>query len=115
MAKQKPQGGGGTNQIMRQMQRMQEDMAAAQEALEAETVEASAGGGVVTAVVTGSGQLRRVSIAPEVVDPDDVEMLEDLVVAAVTEALRAARELQEQKMGAVTGGLDLGALGGMLG
>jgi nucleoid-associated protein EbfC len=116
MAKQKPQGGGGgMNQMMRQMQRMQEDMAAAQAALEAETVEASAGGGVVTAVVTGSGQLQRISISPDVVDPDDVEMLEDLVVAAVTEALRAAQELQTQKMGAVTGGLDLGALGGMLG
>ena len=114
MAKQKPQGG-GMNQMMRQMQRMQEDMAVAQAALESETVEASAGGGMVTAVVTGSGQLRRVSISPDVVDPDDVEMLEDLVVAAVTEALRAAKELQTQKMGAVTGGLDLGALGGMLG
>jgi len=115
MAKQKPQQGGGMNQMMRQMQRMQTDMAAVQEALEAETVEASVGGGMVTAVATGSGQLRRISISPDVVDPEDVEMLEDLVVAAVTEALRAAQELQTQKMGAVTGGLDLGALGGMLG
>jgi DNA-binding YbaB/EbfC family protein len=114
VAKQKPPGG-GMNQMMRQMQQMQEDMAAAQAALEAETVEASAGGGMVTAVVSGSGELRRVTISPEVVDPDDVEMLEDLVVAAVTEAWRAAQELQTQKMGAVTGGLDLGALGGMLG
>jgi DNA-binding YbaB/EbfC family protein len=115
MAKQKPAQGGGMNQMMRQMQKMQEDMAAAQAALESETVEASVGGGMVTAVVTGSGQLQRISIAPDVVDPDDVEMLEDLVVAAVTEALRAAQELQTQKMGAVTGGLDLGALGGLLG
>jgi DNA-binding YbaB/EbfC family protein len=115
MAKQKPQGGGGMNQMMRQMQRMQEDMAAAQASLESETVEASAGGGVVSAVVTGSGQLQRVSISPDVVDPDDVEMLEDLVVAAVSEALREAQELQARTMGAVTGGLDLGALGGMLG
>lgn len=115
MAKQKPAQGGGMNQMMRQMQKMQEDMATAQAALESETVEASVGGGMVTAVVTGSGQLQRISIAPDVVDPDDVEMLEDLVVAAVTEALRAAQELQTQKMGAVTGGLDLGALGGLLG
>jgi len=115
MAKQKPAQGGGMNQMMRQMQRMQTDMAAVQEALEAETVEASVGGGMVTAVATGSGQLQRISISPDVVDPEDVEMLEDLVVAAVTEALRAAQELQTQKMGAVTGGLDLGALGGMLG
>ena len=115
MAKQKPAQGGGMNQMMRQMQRMQADMAVAQEALAAETVEASVGGGMVTASATGSGQLLRISISPEVVDPEDVEMLEDLVVAAVTEALRAAQELQTQKMGAVTGGLDLGALGGMLG
>ncbi|MCJ7439278.1 MAG: YbaB/EbfC family nucleoid-associated protein [Acidimicrobiia bacterium] len=115
MAKQKPAQGGGMNQMMRQMQRMQADMAAVQEALEAETVEASVGGGMVTATATGSGQIQRISISPDVVDPEDVEMLEDLVVAAVTEALRAAQELQTQKMGAVTGGLDLGALGGMLG
>jgi nucleoid-associated protein EbfC len=115
MAKQKPQNAGGMNQMMRQMQRMQEDMAAAQAALETETVEGTAGGGMVTAVVSGSGALQRISISPDVVDPDDVEMLEDLVVAAVADALRAAQELQSQKMGAVTGGLDLGALGGLLG
>jgi hypothetical protein len=115
MAKQKPAQAGGMNQMMRQMQRMQADMAAAQQSLEAETVEASVGGGMVTAVVTGSGRLQRISISPDVVDPEDVEMLEDLVVAAVTEALRGAQELQTEKMGAATGGLDLGALGGMLG
>ncbi|MGH8985738.1 MAG: YbaB/EbfC family nucleoid-associated protein [Acidimicrobiia bacterium] len=102
------------NQMMRQMQKMQADMAAAQEALAAETVEATAGGGTVTAVVTGAGELRSISIASEVVDPDDVEMLEDLVVAAVGEGLRKAQELQATRMGNVTGGLDLGGLGGLL-
>ncbi|MSO36859.1 MAG: YbaB/EbfC family nucleoid-associated protein [Acidimicrobiia bacterium] len=97
--------------MMRQVQKMQEDMVAAQEALASETVEASAGGGLVTAVVTGSGELRSVSIAPEVVDPEDVEMLEDLVLAAVTEAMRMSQELQSQRMGGVTGGLDLSAFG----
>jgi DNA-binding YbaB/EbfC family protein len=100
---------------MRQMQRMQQDMADAQAALATETVEGSAGGGVVKATVTGAGELRAVSISPDVVDPEDVEMLEDLVVAAVTEALRAAQELQAASMGSMTGGLDLGSLGGLLG
>jgi DNA-binding YbaB/EbfC family protein len=101
--------------LMRQMQKMQDDMAAAQAALAGETVEASVGGGMVTASVAGTGELRSVTIAADVVDPDDIEMLQDLVVAAVNEGLRAANELQTQRMGAVTGGLDLGALGGMLG
>jgi hypothetical protein len=115
MAKQKPRQQGGMNQVMQQMQRMQADMAAAQAALADETVEGTAGGGVVTAVVTGTGELQRVSIAADVVDPDDVEMLEDLVVAAVNEALRAAQALQSEKMGAATQGIDLGSLGGLLG
>ncbi len=115
MAKQKPAGGGGMNQMMRQMQQMQADMAAAQAALAEESVEGTAGGGVVTAVVSGTGELRRISISPDVVDPDDVEMLEDLVVAAVSEAMRAAQDLQSRQMGSVTSGLDLGALGGLLG
>jgi nucleoid-associated protein EbfC len=114
VAKQKPPSNPQAN-LMREMQRMQQNMAEAQAALEAETVEGSAGGGVVKATVTGTGELRAVSIAPDVVDPDDVEMLEDLVVAAVTEALRAAQELQARSMGSMTGGLDLGSLGGLLG
>lgn len=97
--------------MMRQVQQMQADMAATQAALAEETVEGSAGGGVVKVIVTGSGDIKDISISPEVVDPNDVEMLEDLVVAAVADALRAAQELQGQRMGAVTGGLDLGALG----
>lgn len=103
------------NQMMRQVQKMQADMAAAQEALEAETVEASVGGGTVKVVATGSGQITSVSISPDVVDPDDVDLLEDLVLAAVTEALRMAQDLAQQRMGGVTSGLDLGGLGGLLG
>lgn len=103
------------NQMMRQVQKMQADMAAAQEALAAETVEASVGGGMVTATVSGIGDLLSVTIAPEVVDPDDVEMLQDLVVAAVVEATRIAQERAQDKMGGLTGGLDMGALGGLLG
>jgi nucleoid-associated protein EbfC len=99
------------NQMMRQMQKMQADMAAAQEALANETVEGTAGGGMVTAVVTGSGELQSVKISADVVDPDDVEMLEDLVVAAVGEALRLAQARQQERLGGLTGGMDLGALG----
>lgn len=114
MAKYKPPSNPQAN-LMRQMQRMQQDMETAQAELAAETVEGSAGGGVVKATASGTGELRAVSISPDVVDPDDVEMLEDLVTAAVTEALRAAQELQSQRMGSLTGGVDLGALGGLLG
>ncbi len=103
------------NQMMRQMQKMQTDMAAAQEALNDETVEGTAGGGAVKVVVTGAGELKGVTISPDVVDPEDVEMLEDLVVAAVSDGLRRAQALQQERMGAFTGGLDLGGLGGLLG
>jgi nucleoid-associated protein EbfC len=111
-------GGQGLNQMMKQMQKMQADMAAAQDALAAATVEGSAGGGMVKVVVTGSGEVQSVHIAPEVVDPDDVEMLEDLVLAAVGDGLRRAQEMQSESLGGVTGGLDLGSLGdlgGLLG
>jgi len=103
------------NQMMAQVQRMQADMVAAQEALGEETVEASVGGGMVTAVVSGTGDLKKISISPDVVDPDDVEMLEDLVVAAVVEATRMAQELAQERMGGLTAGLDMGGLGGLLG
>ena len=103
------------NQMMAQVQRMQADMVAAQEALGDEMVEASVGGGMVTAVVSGTGDLKKISISPDVVDPDDVEMLEDLVVAAVVEATRMAQELAQERMGGLTAGLDMGGLGGLLG
>jgi len=103
------------NQMMKQVQKMQADMAAAQEALAEATVEGSAGGGMVKVVVSGTGEVQSVKISPEVVDPDDVEMLEDLVLAAVTDGLRKAQDLQGQRMGGLTSGLDLGGLGGLLG
>ena len=92
--------------LMKQMQKMQEDMARAQEQLAQETVQASAGGGAVTATVTGALELVSVEISPEAVDTEDVEMLQDVIVAAVNEAMRAAQELANQRLGAVTGGLS---------
>ena len=100
--------------MFQQIQKMQADMQAAQEALASEVIEASVGGGVVKATVNGEGALLTVSIDPSVVDPLDVETLEDLVVAAVHEATRQAKVLQTERLGAVTpdlGSLDLGALG----
>jgi len=100
--------------LLQQVQKMQADMQAAREALAAEVIEASVGGGLVKATVSGDGTLRTVSIDPRVVDPNDVETLEDLVVAAVHEAARQAKELQREKLGAATpdlGSLDLGSLG----
>jgi len=91
--------------MMKQLQKMQREMAETQEQLAEETVEATAGGGMVTAVASGDGDLKELRIDPEAVDPDDVEMLQDLVVAAVSEALRSAHELAEQRMGAVTAGM----------
>ena len=99
------------NQMMKQMQKMQADMAAVQDALAAATVEGSAGGGMVKVVVSGAGEVQSVHIAPEVVDPDDVEMLEDLVLAAIHDAVNQVNQLNQQAMG----GLDLGGLGGLLG
>lgn len=108
-------GASDMNQMMKQVQKMQADMAAAQDALADATVEGSAGGGMVKVVVTGGGDVQAVRIAPDVVDPDDVEMLEDLVLAAVNDGLRRAQELAAEKMGGITGGMDLGGLGGLLG
>ena len=101
------------NQMLKQVQQMQEEMAKAQEELKNETVEATAGGGTVTVVMTGELRVSEVRIDPEAVDPDDVELLQDLVLAAFNEALRSAQELQARKLGAATGGL--GDLAGGLG
>ena len=95
------------NKLMKQAQQMQEQMAKAQEELANETVEATAGGGLVTVKVTGGGDVLSISIDPKAVDPDDVELLEDLVLAAVNEALRSAQALAQSKLGAMTGGLGL--------
>jgi nucleoid-associated protein EbfC len=98
-------------QMMAQVQQMQQDMEAAQQQLQHETVSASAGGGMVTVRVTGDLRVTSVTIDPEAVDPQDVDMLADMVTAAVNEGLRAAQELAASKLGATTGGLDLGGLG----
>ena len=97
----------GMANLQRMAQQMQQEMLRVQGELETLTVEGSAGGGVVSAVVTGKQELVSVTIDPSAVDPADVEMLQDLVVAAVNDALRASREAAEEKMAAVTGGLKL--------
>jgi len=109
------QGMPNVQQMMQQVQKMQQDMAAAQEELKDEVVEASAGGGMVTVKISGALEVKEVKVDPAAVDPEDVEILGDMVLAAVNEALRMAQELAERKMGGATAGLDLGALGGQLG
>lgn len=94
--------------MMKQAQKMQENMAKKQAELNEQTFTASAGGGMVTATVYGTKKLESVKIDPQCVDPDDVEMLEDLVTAAVNEALRNAAETAEREMGRITGGMGLG-------
>ena len=101
-------GGANMQQLMRQAQKMQQDLQRAQEELQAREFSATAGGGMVTAVVNGAKQLTKLTISPDCVDPDDVEMLEDLVTAAVNEALRNAAETAEREMGRITGGMGLG-------
>jgi DNA-binding YbaB/EbfC family protein len=100
------------NQMMKQVQQMQAEMMKAQEQLKTEVVEASAGGGMVTVKVTGDLEIQEIRIDPEAVDPEDVELLQDMVLAAVNEALRSAQELAASRMGGLTGGLgDLGIPG----
>ncbi len=96
-------------QLLKQAQKMQQDMMAAQESLKDEVVEASAGGGMVTVEVTGDMEVKSIKIKPDAVDPDDVELLQDMVLAAVNEAMRSAQELAASKLGGLTGGL--GGLG----
>ena len=105
-------GGGGMNMNMiKQAQKMQADMMKMQEELENAEYTATAGGGVVTAVVSGKRELTSLTISPEAVDPDDVEMLQDMVLAAVNEALRKAESSASEGMAKLTGGLNLGGLG----
>lgn len=98
------------NKMLQQVQKMQEEMMQAQESLKDERVEASAGGGMVKVVVSGDLVLKSVEIDPDAVDPEDVEMLQDMIQAAVNEAVRSAQELAASKMGNIAGGL--GGLGG---
>jgi DNA-binding YbaB/EbfC family protein len=100
-------------QMMQQVQKMQKDMELAQAELKNEVVEASAGGGMVTVRISGDLEVREVRIDPSAVDPEDVEILAEMVLAAVNEALRMAQEAAAAKLGGATGGLDLGGLGGL--
>ncbi len=102
--------GGNMQQLARQAQKLQQQMTEKQAELEAREFEASAGGGMVTAKVTGKKQLVELVIKPEAVDPDDVELLQDMVVAAVNEALRQADETVEREMGKLTGGFGIPGL-----
>ena len=124
MAKRKGKGkgfslgsGGGLNVpggmkggMAAQLQAMQQQMLEAQEALGDETVEVTAGGGAVTVVMTGHQKLQSITIDPEVVNPDDVEMLQDLIIAAVNEAVDASQNLAADQLGSITGGLNIPGL-----
>ena len=103
---------GGMNQaaMMKQAQKMQQEMLRMQEEMETKTYSATAGGGMVTAVVNGKHELQDLQINPEAVDPDDVEMLQDMVIAAVNEAMRTADTDSANNMSRLTGGLNLGGL-----
>lgn len=102
-------GGGMPNMgsLMSQVQKLQEEMEKTQAALATEEITVSAGGGAVTIVVTGAREFKSVTIKPEVVDPDDVEMLQDLLLAAFNDALAQVRQLEEERMGSLTGGMGL--------
>ncbi len=102
-------GFGGGN-MLAQLQKIQEEMEKTQEALAQEMVEATAGGGAVKVVVNGRQEIQSIAIDPDVVDPEDVEMLEDMIVAAVREAMNKAAELAAERMGAITGGLSIPGL-----
>lgn len=97
-------------QMMKQMQKMQKQMQKIQEELKEKTVEGTAGGGMVTITLNGHKELVAVKIDPEVVDPDDVEMLEDLIMAAMNDAMKKVEELIQQDMGKLTGGLNIPGL-----
>ena len=98
------------NKMMQQVQQMQAEMAKAQEELAHETVEASAGGGMVTVTANGAGEIQEIKIAAEAIDPDDPELLADTILAAVNEALRSANNLAQTRLGGLTGGLGLPGL-----
>jgi DNA-binding YbaB/EbfC family protein len=106
---------GGRPDMRQQIARLQEQMVQTQEALGEQTVNATAGGGVVEVVMTGHQRVQSITLDPEVVDPEDVEMLEDLITAAVNEAIERSQNLAAEQMAGLTGGLNLGNLGGLLG
>jgi len=102
--------GGNMQKMMKQVQKMQADMARLQEELATRTVESTAGGGVVKAVANGKQELVSIEIKPEAVDPEDVEMLQDLILTAVNGALKQSQEMVAKEMGKVTGGLNIPGL-----
>lgn len=104
---------GNMGKMMKQVQKMQADMAKLQEELAERTVEASVGGGTVTVVVNGKQEIVSIKINPEAVDPEDVEMLQDIVLAAVNEALRKSQEMVSSEMGKITGGMNIPGLSGL--
>ncbi|NLD47509.1 MAG: YbaB/EbfC family nucleoid-associated protein [Clostridiaceae bacterium] len=105
MAKGFPGFGGNMGNLMKQAQKMQKDMEKLQEELQERTVEASSGGGAVTVIATGKKEIKEIKIKPEVIDPDDAEMLQDLILASVNEAIRKADEMVNSEMSKITGGL----------
>ena len=100
-------GGMNMNNLMKQAQKMQQQMMEAQEKLAEKNLEVTSGGGMVKIVITGSKEIKEIKLKPDVVDPDDIEMLEDLLLSAVNEALRQAEELANKEMGKYTGGMGL--------
>lgn len=104
-------GGGMNMNMIKQAQKMQEEMLRVQADAESQTYTAQSGGGAVTATVTGKRELVEIKLEPDAVDPDDVEMLQDLIIAAVNEAMRKAEESMSESMAKLTGGLGLGGLG----
>ena len=103
-------GGGMNMNMIKQAQKMQQEMLRMQQEMETKEYQATSGGGVVTAVVTGKHELKSLSIDPDAVDPDDVEMLQDMIIAAVNEAMRTADVDAQQNMARITGGLNLGGM-----
>jgi nucleoid-associated protein EbfC len=99
--------------LMRQAQKLQEEMQKTQEEAKKKTAEATAGGGMVTVVASGAGELVSIKVEKDVVNPDDVEMLQDLILAACNEALRRAQEMVNEEMSKLTGGLQLPGIGGL--
>ena len=103
-----PMGGGNIQQLMRQAQKMQQDMQKKQAELNETEFTAQAGGGMVTVTVYGSKQIKSIELKPEIVDPDDIEMLQDLIVAGVNAAIKEASDTVEREIGKLTGGMNLG-------
>ncbi len=103
-----PMGGGNMQQLMRQAQKMQQDLQKKQAELNESTFTAQAGGGMVTVTVYGTKELKSIELKPEIVDPDDIEMLQDLIVAGINAAIKEASDTMEREIGKLTGGMNLG-------